>query len=403
MSSFLLASILLSSNLVLAVRHEVADRLAYHERVPIPNREDLMLLGKSNPCKVIRNYCKSYGDARCTAQTASLVLEKFGSNVLLDEKFDIDETIFNDCEQILTCEDVKNSAAHFVDVVLPVHCCIRPQSPAVDKTLSFLSHASQDLEMMATFREKHYRDLVYLSDVEKFELYRRAVLFLPNSSCIVDHFGLALMYLGREDLARKIFTQAVERRLWDHALHRPLFQNVPGLKTFSRNELSVISVLESGYREIKQEFLHNFVVNSHLFALEEQNIKVSVGGEWTELRLKSSQGFLEQSKYFPNSIKHINACNENFLNIKFSAIRPGTHIRPHTGPSNAFLRLHLTLIHTGGARMRVGTKWHHFEEGKVILFDSSWEHEVHHDGTDARVVLILDMWHPEVPVSQRML
>ena len=28
--------------------------------------------------------------------------------------------------------------------------------------------------------------------------------------------------------------------------------------------------------------------------------------------------------------------------------------------------------------------------------DSSWEHEVVHDGNDTRIILILDIWHPEV-------
>ena len=29
------------------------------------------------------------------------------------------------------------------------------------------------------------------------------------------------------------------------------------------------------------------------------------------------------------------------------------HIPPHTGPSNDQLRVHLSLVHTGGARIRV--------------------------------------------------
>ena len=393
---------LLFSNFLLVDSSVFEVRTAYHVHVAIPDRGDLILVERSNPCKTIKDYCKSSSDIKCISKSASLVLEKVVSNVLRQEIFEIDETLFNDCEQILTCAGIGQQAARFVDAVLPARDCVKPASPVVDKTLSFLNQASQNKEIMASFREKHYKDLVHLSDTEKFELYRRAILLLPNSSCIVDHFGLSLMYLGREDLARKIFSQAVERQLWDHALHRPLFRIVPGLKKFGKNDLSLVGVLESGYSEIKQELLHNFVANSHLFALEEQNIQVSVGGKWTELRLKSSQGYLEHSKYFPNTIKYIKACKEDFLNIKFSALQPGTHIRPHTGPSNALLRLHLPLVHTGGARMRIGARWHHFEEGKVILFDSSWEHEVHHDGNDTRVVLILDMWHPGVPVSQRI-
>jgi len=42
------------------------------------------------------------------------------------------------------------------------------------------------------------------------------------------------------------------------------------------------------------------------------------------------------------------------------------------------------------------------EEGKAIIFDDSWEHEVIHTGTDIRVVLIMDIWHPELPESRRI-
>jgi len=93
-------------------------------------------------------------------------------------------------------------------------------------------------------------------------------------------------------------------------------------------------------------------------------------------------------------------CGQEFIGIKFSAIQPGTHVAPHTGPSNQRLRVHLSLVHTGGARIRVGTEWRSWEEEKVIILDSSWEHEVVHDGNDTRIILIqsllLDIWHPEV-------
>jgi hypothetical protein len=35
-------------------------------------------------------------------------------------------------------------------------------------------------------------------------------------------------------------------------------------------------------------------------------------------------------------------------------------------------------------------------EGKVMLFDDSYEHEVFHMGDGARVVLIVDVWHPQI-------
>ena len=37
-----------------------------------------------------------------------------------------------------------------------------------------------------------------------------------------------------------------------------------------------------------------------------------------------------------------------------------------------------------------------WQEGKILLFDDSYEHEVWNDGETPRAVLIIDLWHPEI-------
>mmetsp|Transcript_11512 Transcript_11512/g.17351 ORF Transcript_11512/g.17351 Transcript_11512/m.17351 type:complete len:106 (+) Transcript_11512:666-983(+) len=75
---------------------------------------------------------------------------------------------------------------------------------------------------------------------------------------------------------------------------------------------------------------------------------------------------------------------------------PGTHITPHNGPTGKKLRVHLPLVGTKGARMRVGDELRHLEEGKCIIFDDSYNHEAWHDGEVTRINLILDFWHPNL-------
>ena len=36
----------------------------------------------------------------------------------------------------------------------------------------------------------------------------------------------------------------------------------------------------------------------------------------------------------------------------------------------------------------------------VLIFDDSFEHEVWHEGADDRVVLICDMWHPDLDLHE---
>ena len=42
-------------------------------------------------------------------------------------------------------------------------------------------------------------------------LYRKALLLLPTNLFVVDQFGLALLFVDREDEARALFTNAVAR------------------------------------------------------------------------------------------------------------------------------------------------------------------------------------------------
>ena len=78
---------------------------------------------------------------------------------------------------------------------------------------------------------------------------------------------------------------------------------------------------------------------------------------------------------------------------------PGTKVWPHVGPTNCRLRMHLGLI-VPEPREKIfltvkGEKLF-WEEGKVLIFDDSFEHEVEHNGDSFRMILIVDVWHPEL-------
>lgn len=87
--------------------------------------------------------------------------------------------------------------------------------------------------------------------------------------------------------------------------------------------------------------------------------------------------------------------------VKFSIMQPNTHVYPHCGPTNCRLRAHLGLKVSHGARIRVVNETKEWIEGKFIIFDDSFEHEVWHNGDDYRLVLIIDLWHPDLSEMQK--
>ncbi len=81
----------------------------------------------------------------------------------------------------------------------------------------------------------------------------------------------------------------------------------------------------------------------------------------------------------------------------FSILEPGKYIPPHRGPYNGVLRLHLGLIVPQDLQncwIRVHDQKLHWEEGKVLIFDDCFEHEVHNNTNETRVVLFVDFVRP---------
>ena len=87
--------------------------------------------------------------------------------------------------------------------------------------------------------------------------------------------------------------------------------------------------------------------------------------------------------------------------IVFSLLKAGAHIAAHNGMFNTRLVCHLPLIVPAGCRFRVGNEIREWEDGKLMIFDDTIEHEAwNHSGED-RVVLIFDVWRPELSERER--
>lgn len=80
----------------------------------------------------------------------------------------------------------------------------------------------------------------------------------------------------------------------------------------------------------------------------------------------------------------------------FSAMGPGAHLRPHCSIDNLRIRIHLGITVPPHCAMRVGTETRTWQEGRCLAFEDSFEHEVWNRSRARRVVLIVDLWHPDL-------
>ena len=82
--------------------------------------------------------------------------------------------------------------------------------------------------------------------------------------------------------------------------------------------------------------------------------------------------------------------------VMFSLLRAGARIVPHTGMVNTRLICHLPLIVPPKCRFRVGNEIREWQEGKLLVFDDTIEQEAWNDSDEDRVILIFDIWRPEL-------
>jgi aspartate beta-hydroxylase len=87
--------------------------------------------------------------------------------------------------------------------------------------------------------------------------------------------------------------------------------------------------------------------------------------------------------------------------VLYSVFTTGTHLLPHRGVTNTRLVGHLPLIVPPDCALKVGGELHVWQEGRVVVFDDTYEHEAWNRSDRIRVVMIFDVWNPHLtPVEQ---
>eukprot|EP00811_Abedinium_folium_P020821 NODE_2983_length_2111_cov_2.050907.p1 GENE.NODE_2983_length_2111_cov_2.050907~~NODE_2983_length_2111_cov_2.050907.p1 ORF type:complete len:628 (-),score=179.43 NODE_2983_length_2111_cov_2.050907:97-1980(-) len=209
----------------------------------------------------------------------------------------------------------------------------------------------------------------------------------------------------REGEVPAVHALALRRGVWKHVVQRPNDLYVPCLHAQAVWDAAIVpaaQVLEEAFPTILGEF-------HALRADAERGLWTPVfdqplveAGAWTDFKLvENGKSHPVNCARCPETVRLLaERCPEVFTlihgSIIFSRLAGGTVIKPHCGPTNARIRIHLALeVPDPPPRIRIAGKWYTWEVGRCLVFDDSFEHEVMHNGGDARVVLIVDLWHPE--------
>lgn len=198
---------------------------------------------------------------------------------------------------------------------------------------------------------------------------------------------------------------------------RPTFLYVPGLPAtpyFDRALLPWVERLEAQSAAIREELLALLGSESGLERvftsdeLESQNLRGAAGPvSWTGYYLyRYGERREDNCGRCPGTAAAVDALPLSVVpghgpEVLYSVFRPDTHLLPHQGVTNTRVVGHLPLVVPRDCALNVGGEVHEWREGRVVVFDDTYEHEAWNRSDATRVVLIFDLWNPHLTEAER--
>ena len=196
----------------------------------------------------------------------------------------------------------------------------------------------------------------------------------------------------------------------------PPFFTVPGIKSkrfFDPSQFPGVSEIERNTDVVRDEFLaltdsRSDQLSSSLAGLHgEQTGSERGAGKWSMRPLIRNGRIVEKfASLCPRTMELAHGLDKPQLSLispslYFSVLEPGSRIPPHVGITNARLLAHFPLIVPDNGGFRVGGETRQWEVGKALVFDDMTMHEAWNDSDRIRVVLIADLWRPELSIAER--
>lgn len=129
--------------------------------------------------------------------------------------------------------------------------------------------------------------------------------------------------------------------------------------------------------------------------------------DWSTLYIWEKGGRVAGlAEHFSRTLAAVEALDLPHISVRapsilFSRLSAGARIPPHHGVMNARLICHLPLIVPPGCGFRVGGEVREWRTGELLVFDDTVEHEAWNSGSSERIILIFDVWRPELDLEER--
>lgn len=185
--------------------------------------------------------------------------------------------------------------------------------------------------------------------------------------------------------------------LLDDEPHRAL-GFYPGLRDqpwWDPEQFATVQALEASAAEIAAEFA---ALDPRTFHRESE--RIYRGGAWDVFLLyergKKREDRCALVPLTSSIIESHSTLRTQAGLVYFSRLAPGSVVTPHRGPTNMRLRCHLGIKIPPDCHISVDNDTRTWTEGRCIVFDDSFTHSVWNSSDEERIVLIVDLWHPDL-------
>ncbi len=201
----------------------------------------------------------------------------------------------------------------------------------------------------------------------------------------------------RRKLIKKVGKTIIRSIANDFMANQSLVRDSP---VFDASQFAWVKTLEDNWQAMRVELdavlLHKELIPAFHQVSPDQT-RISKGDNWKTFPLMV---FRETSAVNCKRCPQTAAVLETIPGLQnawFSILAPGYHIPAHRGITKAVLRVQLGLKipkDRQNCTMRVDNVNFSWQEGKCVVLDDSYEHEVHNNTDEERVILFLDVNRP---------